>query len=293
MAILLTVFNTVAPVFALAAVGYIWVKLGYEYNIEFVTRLATTVSIPCLIFAALMQTEISPAALSTLSLAAFVSYLAVFAVFTLVLRLMRLDLRTYFGPMVFGNTGNIGLPLALFAFGDEGLGYAVVVFAIMAMLSFSLGVWIVAGGGSVWKIFKEPLVGATLLGALFMVQGWQTPTVITNTLELTGQIAIPLMLITVGVALARLTVQNTVRSVFLSVAKLVITGGIALAIGGFVGLTAIPLAVLVIQLATPVPVTSYLLAQKYGADAQSVAGLVIASTLLSVFYLPVILGYFL
>jgi len=63
---------------------------------------------------------------------------------------------------VFGNNGNVGLPLALFAFGDPGLGFAVVVFAIMAIYSFTAGIWIVSGGGSMLRVIREPLVGATL-----------------------------------------------------------------------------------------------------------------------------------
>ncbi len=96
-------------------------------------------------------------------------------------------LRTYLAPLIFGNTGNLGLPLALFAYGDEGLGYAVVIFAIMGVYSFTFGVWLVSGGGSPLKVIKEPLVGATLLGALFLWQGWETPMFLTNTLSLSAR----------------------------------------------------------------------------------------------------------
>ena len=166
----------------------------------------------------------------------------------------------------------------------------VVVFAVMAVGSFSIGVWMVSGGGSVNKVFKEPMVWATLLGALFLIQGWQTPKWATNTLELMGQMAIPLMLITLGVALARLKMKMISRAITLSVLKLIVSIGVAWIIGVYFDLNDVAFAVLVMQIATPVAVTSYLLAQKYGADANEVAGLVIASTVLSVFALPVLLG---
>ena len=178
----------------------------------------------------------------------------------------------------------------MFAFGEVGLGYAVVVFAVMAVGSFSIGVWMVSGGGSVTKIFKEPMVWATLAGALFLIKGWQTPQWTTNTLELMGQMAIPLMLITLGVALARLKITTISRAVILSIIKLIVSIGTAWVIGSYFGLNDIAFAVLVVQIATPVAVTSYLLAQKYGADADEVAGLVIASTVLSVMALPVLLA---
>ena len=290
MSPILTVIQIVAPVFILAAIGWAWVKAGLEYPIRFVTQVAMTLSIPCLIFVALMETEIDPSALTALSLATVAAYAVVTVLIWAICAAMRLDMRTFLAPLVYGNTGNLGLPLALFAFGDEGLGYAVVVFAIMAIYSFTAGIWVVAGGGSLLKVLKEPLVAGTLLGALFLWQDWTTPVWLTNTLDLIGQIAIPMMLITLGVALARLSAGRMGRALVLSLAKVVVCAGAAWIVGRWFDLDPVPFAVLVLQVATPVAVTSYLLAEKYGADSDSVAGLVVASTLLSVLYLPVLLA---
>ncbi len=293
MNLVLTVLEITAPVFLLAAVGFTWVKLGFEYRVEFVTRLAMTLSVPCLIFVALMQTEVDPQALATLSLASVVTYAIVTVLCAAVVFANGLDRRTFLAPLTFGNTGNLGLPLALFAFGDIGLGYAVVVFAIMAIYSFTFGIWVVSGGGSPLKVVKEPMVGATILGALFLWQGWETPTFLTNTLDLIGQIAIPIMLITLGVAVARLRPGRLVQAVLLSAIKLVICAGTAWVIGDWFALDPIALAVLVLQVATPVAVTSYLIAEKYGADSDAVAGLVVVSTVMSVLSLPVLLAFLL
>ena len=290
MELILTVFQIVAPVFILAAIGFTWVKIGWSYEIEFVTRLAMTLSVPALIFVALMKANISADTLSNLFLSSLIAYLFLALIFWITGKIFKLNMATYWAPLIFGNTGNLGLPLAMFAFGEVGLGYAVVVFAVMAIGSFSIGVWMVSGGGSINKVFKEPMVWATLLGALFLIQGWQTPKWATNTLELLGQMAIPLMLITLGVALARLKINLISRAIILSILKLCVSVGIAWIIGIYFELNDIAFAVLVMQIATPVAVTSYLLAQKYGADANEVAGLVIASTALSVFALPVLLG---
>ncbi len=290
MTLVLTVMEITAPVFLLACIGFVWVRLGFDYNIQFVTRLAMTLSVPCLIFVALMQTEIDPSALATLSLAAIASYAGVALIFAALVAVLRLDVSTYLAPLIFGNTGNVGLPLALFAFGEAGLGYAVVVFAVMAVGSFTFGIWLVAGRGSLGRVLREPLLGATLLGALFLWQGWRTPPFVTNTLELTGQLAIPLMLITLGVAVARLRPGMIGLSVLLSAAKLLICAAIAGAAGLWFGLGPVAFAVLVLQISTPVAVTSYLLAEKYGNHAEAVAGLVVTSTLLSVLALPLILG---
>ena len=291
MTIVLTVLNITAPVFLLAAVGFVWVKLGFEYRVAFVTRLAMTLSVPCLIFVALMKTEVDPDALAALSVAALVAYVLVMMGSFVLVKLARLDVQTYLAPLVFGNTGNLGLPLALFAFGEVGLGYAVVVFAVMAILSFTIGIWIVSGGGSLKRVVQEPRVGATILGAVFLWQGWETPEFLTNALELIGQMAIPMMLITLGVAVARLETRAMTQAVVLSVVKLVICLAAGWGAATFFGLEPVAAAVLIVQVATPVAVTSYLLAEKYGAEAQPVAGLVVASTLLSVLALPLILAF--
>lgn len=288
---IITVLNIVAPVFLLAAFGYAWVRLGFEYRVQFITRLTMNLALPCLIFTALMNSQVEPAALAAVSLASLVAYAIVSIVIFALVAVMRLDRRTYAAPLIFGNTGNLGLPLALFAFGDVGLEYAVVIFAVMMILSFTVGIWVVAGGGGATRLFREPSVFAVLLGALFLWQDWTTPVFLTNTLQLAGQMLIPLMLITLGVALARLEARAMGRAVLLAAIKVVVCIGAGVLAAQWFALEPVAAAVLVLQVATPVAVTSYLIAEKYGADAQSVAGLVVASTLMSVVTLPLILSF--
>ncbi len=291
MNLLLTVLEIVAPVFLLAAIGFTWVKLGFDYRIEFVTRLAMTLAVPCLVFVALMNTTIAPEALGTVFMAAIAAYAAITVILFALVKLLRLSIRTYLAPLIFGNTGNLGLPLALFAFGDEGLGYAVVIFAIMGIYSFTFGVWLVSGGGSLKRVIQEPMVGATILGALFLWQGWKTPTFLTNTIELIGQMAIPLMLITLGVAVARIQPGSISKAIWLSLMKAAVCILAGWAAGTYFNLPDIATAVLILQVSTPVAVTSYLLAEKYEADAPPVAGLVVVSTLMSVGLLPLTLAF--
>jgi predicted permease len=288
--LVLTVFEIVAPVFLLAGAGFAWVKLGFEYQIQFVTRLAMTLGIPALIFTALMKTEIEPQALTTVSLATLAAHGALGLVMYALVRATRMEICTYLSPLIFGNTGNLGLPVALFAFGDEGLGYAVVIFAVSAILVFTVGIWLVSGGGSPARVLREPMVVATLLGALFMAFDWETPRFLTNALDLLGQLAIPLMLITLGVAVSRLHPARMGRAVWLSLAKAAAAVALAWSVGLVFGLAPVPFAVLVLQISTPVPVTAYLLAEKYHADAGAVAGLVVISTLVSVAAIPLTLA---
>jgi hypothetical protein len=291
--IVITVLGITAPVFLLASAGFTWARAGFDYPTEFVTRLAMTLAVPCLIFTALMRTEIEPAALTALSLAALAAYAVVLALSWALVAALRLDRAAYVAPLAFGNTGNLGLPLALFAFGETGLGLAVVVFAVMAVLSFSIGLWLVAGGAAPGRILREPMLWATLLGGLFLSMGWQTPEWLTRSLSLAGQMAIPLLLITLGVAVARLKPGRIGRALWLSAAKLALGIGVGVAAGRAFGLDPVAFGVLVLQLATPVAVTSYLLAERYHADPDAVAGLVMVSTLMSVAALPITLSFLL
>ncbi|SFJ12482.1 AEC family transporter [Jannaschia pohangensis] len=292
MTLALTVLEIVTPVFALAAIGFTWVRLGYDYDTAFVTRLAMTLAVPCLVFVALARGTIDAGDAGTLTVATLAVYAAMFIAFRLICAVMRLDVRTYLAPLVFGNTGNLGLPLALFAFGDLGLGYAVVVFAVTAILQFTVGIWLVSGGGNPLRALKEPMVLATLLGAVFLWKGWAVPAVALNSLNLVGQMGIPLMLVTLGVAVARIKPSGMGHVAGLSVLKAIVCTGLALGIGLAFGLEGVTLGVLTVQLATPVAVSSYLLALKYGADAPPVAGLVVVSTVMSVGFLPIVLAFF-
>ncbi len=290
MNLLLTVFEIVAPVFLLSGIGFTWVKLGFEYRLQFVTRLGVTLAVPSLIFVALMQTEIPGGDLTVFTLAAIAGHVALAAVFWVFVRLSGLEQRTYLSPLIFGNTGNLGLPLCIFAFGQAGLGYAVIFLAVTALFSFTYGIYLVAGRGAFGKVLREPMVWATLLGALFLWRGWETPVFLTNTLDLLGQMAVPLMLITVGVAIARLTTKKLGQAIWLSLLKLVVCFVLGWALAAFIGLDQVAFGVLVLQMCTPVAVTSYLLAERFEADADAVAGMVMVSTLLSVAALPIILA---
>ncbi|MCE8553273.1 AEC family transporter [Ruegeria pomeroyi] len=290
MNLAVTVLEIVAPVFLLAAVGFGWVRLGFEYRLQFVTRLGTMLAVPCLIFVALMKTDIPGGDLSRFTLASALAILVLTVVFGLIVRASGLDRRTYLPPLLFGNTGNLGLPLCMFAFGVEGLSYAVVFFSLSALWSFSYGIHVVAGQGSLSKVAREPMVWATLLGALFLTQGWQTPRFLTNALELIGQMAVPLMLITLGVAIARLSIRRIGQAVGLSILKLAVCFPIGWLVAQGFGLSGPALGVLVVQMSVPAAVSAYLLAERFGADAEAVAGMVMVSTLLAVGALPLVLA---
>jgi predicted permease len=285
----LTVVEITAPVFLLALPGFTGVKVGFESRTQFVTRLGMTLAVPCLIFTALMQPTLDKGALGTFILAALAGHGVLAVAGEILCRRFGLNRQTYLAPFIFGNTGNLGIPLSIFAFGEAGLGYAVVMLAVSSILSFTYGIYLVAGQSAGSKAIREPMVWATLLGGLFLWQDWQTPRFLTNTLELMGQMAVPLMLITLGTAVARLTPGRTGVAIALSLVKFAVSVAVGWGLALAFGLDPTASGVLILQLATPVAVTAYLLAEKFEADASAVAGLVVVSTLMSALLLPLLL----
>ena len=109
MPLFLEVAEIVAPVFLLAAIGFAWVRRGWAYDVEFVTRLAMTLSIPCLIFMALVRSDVDPRLLRDTVLAALVAYVLVGAVAWGLVRALDLDLPRTF-VIVNGMSANTGMP---------------------------------------------------------------------------------------------------------------------------------------------------------------------------------------
>lgn len=287
------IFSITAPVFLLALAGYVWARRRAPFDLDFVTRLSLTFSIPCLIFATLVKAEIDPAAFRDIAIASLIAYAAATVVFVALLRIAGLSQRTWLAPVIFGNTGNVGLPVALFAYGDQGLALAMVIFAVMAILSFTIGIYMVAGVGRPSEALKQPLVYASILGGVFAVMDWDLPEWLMNALGLAGQIAIPMMLLTLGVSIARLRVGDIGRAAVISVAKYAVCAAVAIGTAHLMGLPDVATGVLFLQLVMPVAVTNYMLAARYQCEPDAVAGLVVVSTVLALGGIPAALAFLL
>ena len=115
------IFAIIAPVFICALIGYTWVKRGHAFETPFVSNLVMNVGAPCLIFSTFMAIDLDKDAFLTMAGAAFVSMMIFGLVGYVVLRICNLDQRAFLPGQIFPNVGNMGLPLCLLAFGDEGL----------------------------------------------------------------------------------------------------------------------------------------------------------------------------
>ncbi len=283
------ILEVVFPIFLLAGIGYGWVKRGIPFDIAFITRLALDFAIPCLVFGKMATTAFEPGVFWALAGSMVTLYVALGTIFAVLLLILRMPLRDFLLPLVSANTGNIGLPLCLFAFGEPGLIYGIVIFATTVVLQFTLGLWLVSGEASPLKVLRNPLLLAAIFGILFSWTEITIPTFIANALALAGQPAIPLMLLALGASIAALPLVFPTRSIVLAILKLVLSAGLAAGIATMMGLEDVAWRVFVLQAITPVAVTTYMLAERYGRSPGDVAQLVMVSTVLVALTLPIAL----
>ena len=283
------ILGVMAPVALIIAVGTLWDRLRQPFDAAFVGGLVYYIGGPCLTYATLVNYEFT-SGVQHLALAAVAALVFCGVVGAIALRLLRLDLRSYLNCIMFPNLGNMGLPVALFAFGEPGLALAVVVFTIGSVTHSSVGIWIASGRLAPTELLKAPLLYATLL-ALLGQGGLEPPVSVLRAVELLGGVTIPLMLLSLGVSLSRLKISNTQRAVTLAGLRL----GIGLAGGLLVAwafaLSPLERGVLLTSAVMPVAVFNYLLAERFRTAPEDVAGGVALSTLASFVILPLVLAF--
>ena len=286
-------FAIIAPVFLCTALGWGWVRAGRAYDRELVTVLIADIGAPCLVFARLVALEVEGEAMTEMALATVLSVTSFAVVGMLIVRLMRLPLNTYLCPLVFGNQGNMGLPVCLFAFGEQGLALAIAYFSVTATLQFTAGIAIWSGRLSLRELARTPLIYAAVLAVAVLVSGAKVPGWIWNTTEILGGFAIPLMLVTLGASLAELRVVRIGRSVLLAACRLLLGFGVGVALAALFEMQGIARGVLILQCSMPAAVFNYLFAQRYARAPEEVASIVVLSTLMAFALLPLLLGYLL
>ena len=287
---IIELIDILAPVFITAGIGFGWASLGGRFDTELVANLSCNIGTPCLILATLTRLEVSPEAFGEMALAAAIA-IAVFAVVGIaVLKIANLPLHSYLPAVMFANAGNMGLPVCLFAFGPPGLALAIAVFTVNATAQFTIGALIASGEMSLGRLARTPVLYAVALALVFMFSGAKPPAWFANTIELIGGLTIPLLLLALGVSLARLSVRSFGRSMAFSVLRIGLGLATGFAAAELLGMTGAARGVIILQAAMPVAVFNYLFAQRYAREAEEVAGMVVLSTLIAFAGLPFLLA---
>jgi predicted permease len=188
----------------------------------------------------------------------------------------------------------MGLPICLFAIGQEGLALALAPFMVMVLAQFTLGLFIVAPAqGSLWQrgvnIIRHPIILSMLVSVLLLTQHWVLPRWISNTVDVMGGFAIPLMMITLGVSLARFRLTLWVKTLLFSLLRVVGGALIGVLVCRWLHLAGNEAMVIIMQSAMPMAVMNYVLALEYNRKADEVAAMVLMSTLVGFVFLPLLI----
>lgn len=284
-------FNVIAPVLVCAGIG--WARAGRPFDTQFVSSLVTAIGAPCLVFATMLEVEVDPAALTRMAVATVLAHVAFGAIGWTVLRASRLSQRSYLPSLMFSNTGNMGLPLCMLAFGEFGLALAIAYFTVASVIHFTLGIGIAAGAMSWRGLVRLPILYAVAAVLVFMAAGTRPPEWVMSTARLLGGMTVPLMLVTLGISLASLRVTRLGRGLALAALRVGMGFVVGVAIATALGLEGAAKGALVVQSAMPVAVFNFLFAQRYRTEPEDVAGMVVLSTLISFAILPLLLWYLL
>lgn len=280
-----------APVFIGASLGFTWVRLGHHYPVEFITKLVFNIGTPALILASLSGAEIDAGSFGRTMLGTLLVLIAMGALTFLVAPLLGKSWRVLLAPMMYPNTGNMGLPVTLYAFGSSGFAFAIASMVTVSLVQFTFGAAMASRSGNPLRtLLRTPTVYAILIALTLLVTETSLPLWLDNTVDLISGFTVPLMLITLGVSLASIQVRSLKSGISFSAIRTVAAALLAWTIGSLIGLPTQALSILVLQMSMPVAVYNYLFAQRSGREPKYVAGLVFCSTLLSFIYLPMLLA---
>lgn len=286
---IIELLTIIAPVVVCAIIGYVWRKKGLPFDVDQVTTLVMYVGTPCLIFATLTSVDIEQEAFTEMALGTAVSIVGFGVLGAIILRIFNLHLPTYLPPVVWANMGNMGLPLCLFAFGQEGLALAITYFTVDVVMLFTIGIAVSAGTFSLLRLLKLPFIYAVAAALFFMRSDMEVPRWLANTTELLGGLTIPLMLIMLGVSLASLKVSGLRRATAISVLRLVLGFAVGCATAYAFGMEGAARGVMILEATMPVAVYNYLFAMQYDRAPEEIAGMIVISTLISFATLPALL----
>lgn len=283
------ILSVVAPVFVCAGIGFFWGRMGRPFDTRMVGALALNLGMPCLAFSSLTTLDMSPAAFGTMA----GSYALALGCFVLVglavITVLKLPAHTYLPVFTSSNCGNMGLPLCLFAFGPEGLALGIGVFVMSSIFSFTVGWSIYAGRLAADVLYNNPLIYAVAVALVFMISGTTPPLWLTNTTTLIGGLAIPLMIISLGVAMANMRAQGAVTIIGISVIKLLAGFSVGFALAELFDLEGAARGALIIQCAMPVAVHNYMFAQRFDRSPADTASMILISTVVSLATLPLLM----
>ena len=288
---MLQVLFIIFPVFFIALCGYIYARF-VRPDMQVINRMILELLVPALVFSVMSSKDFQIAIYADLAIAAVIIILGSGFIAFLVAKFFSYEWRTLVPPMMFRNWGNLGIPLIVFTFGEQALNAAVILFLTGNVVHFTLGIFLMSGRLSVIDFFKTPVIVAMVLGLLINAFDVELPQQLILPIDMLGQAAIPLMLVSLGVRLQYVR-WNDLSMAFVGslLGPLV---GIALAwlLANALNMNPEQMKQILIFGALPPAVMNFIFAERYQLEADKVASIVLLSNLMAVLIYFVLL-YFL
>ena len=290
MEIYIKLFEVLFPVFFIVSIGYFLGKKNPNLDTSFITNYSANFGTPALIIFAVMTSGLS----YTMFADFFVYWLIAMFFFGLVgilfLVLMKKDYLRELPPFILPNTGNMGIPICLFAYGTSGMGIAAAISAVIVLLHFTLNVFLASRKFEILVIIKSPSFYAILVTVIFLYFELEMPTFVINTVMLLGYAMIVMILMSLGIALTQLKVFSLKNSIISSVGRVIAGPIIGYLIIKTFNLTGYAAGALLIQSSMPSAILTYLIASMYSPKeiVDNIASTVVVSTLMSIITVPVI-----
>ena len=293
MELYLKLIDVLFPVFFVIGVGYYLGKKDPNFDTTFITNFAGNIGTPAMIFYTITTTGIT----LDIFIEYFIYALIVIGGFSLVglffLFILKKDVISELPPLILPNTGNMGVPICLFAYGTVGLGVASAIASVIILLHFTLGVLLAKKSFSLEILIKNVPIYAILASVIFLYFRWDVPGYIENTTFLLTYTTIFLVLMSLGIALSRFQVVSWTKASILGAVRVIIGPIIGFSLIKYLDLDGFAAGVLLIQSSMPSAVLTYLVGSMYSDKkvVDSVASVIVTSTVMSLITVPIVVFY--
>ena len=277
------------PIFGIIAAGYFYAR-HHKPEMAVANRLNMDVFVPALVFAAMAGKSFDLAAYAPLALGGFIVLATCGLLAWPIARLIGSQPKTLVPPMMFNNSGNIGLPLAVLAWGEDALPAAVILFMVENTLHFSFGARLLDPHARLLTLWRVPVVAAAIAGlavAILKIPIWQ-PFVIA--IKMLGDVSVPLLLFSLGVRMTDVSFREWKLATGSAVLRPMAGMLIAAAAIQLLGLQGRDAAMLLVFGALPPAVLNFLFAERYKQEPERVASIVLIGNLAALIFLPLALA---
>ena len=294
MEIYIKLFEVLFPVFFVVGIGYFLGKKNPKIDTSFITTFAANIGSPAMIIYSLNAEFISFEVFKSYFWYYLIAILCFFVVGVSLLYFLRVkDIIRELPPLLMPNTGNLGLPLSLFAYGQSGLGVAGAISALIILFHFTVGVFLADRKFNFDVVIKSPPFYAIIISVILLYYNIKLPTFVENTSSLLTYATIFLILMSLGIALTRLKVFSFNKALICSVGRVILGPIIGFGVIKIFNLNGFAAGVLLIQCSMPSAVLNYLIATMYSSKkiVDSVASTIVVSTFMSFVTIPIVIFF--